>query len=62
VIGSGLIRCSDSNNSFWTSDSLSSGELYFSGGGEYYTSTGSITDSTGLTEIFGSSVGFGSCP
>jgi hypothetical protein len=36
--------------------------VYLSGAFEYYTSSGPITNNSGLTEIFGSSLGPGSCP
>lgn len=53
VVGYQLARCGDLVSTFYTTDPVSSGETYFSGGGFCYLGLGPIYSTSGLTQIFG---------
>jgi hypothetical protein len=53
ILGYGLTRCDTSDPSFYTTDPISSGQTYFSGGGVCYISTGSLTNLGTRTQISG---------
>ena len=58
---SGLILCGESSVDYYYTGTISSGGHLFSGGGNCYVSTGTITDLSGKTEIFGTINGC-TCP
>jgi hypothetical protein len=53
IVGYQLMRCDNYDTSFYTTDVVSSGQTYFSGGGLCYYSIGAIYSTSGLTQIFG---------
>lgn len=53
ILGYGLTRCDTSDPSFYTTDPISSGETYFSGGGFCYISSGALYDLGTRTQISG---------
>ena len=53
IVGYQLMRCDNYDTSFYTTDVISSGQTYFSGGGFCYYSLGAIYSTSGLTQIFG---------
>jgi hypothetical protein len=53
IVGYQLMRCDNYDTSFYTTDVISSGETYFSGGGFCYYALGAIYNTSGLTQIFG---------
>lgn len=53
ILGYGLTRCDTTDPSFYTTDPISSGQTYFSGGGVCYISTGSLTNLGTRTQISG---------
>jgi hypothetical protein len=61
IIYSGLILCGETNVNYYYTGQISSGNYLYSGGGFCYVSTGTITDLSGKTELFGTINGC-SCP
>jgi hypothetical protein len=53
IVGYQLMRCDNYDTSFYTTDVISSGQTYFSGGGFCYYSMGAIYSTSGLTQISG---------
>jgi hypothetical protein len=53
IVGYQLMRCDTYDTNFYTTDFISSGETYLSGGGFCYYSMGAIYSTSGLTQIFG---------
>ena len=53
IVGYQLMRCDNYDTNNYTTDFISSGETYLSGGGFCYYSMGAIYSTSGLTQIFG---------
>jgi len=53
IVGYQLMRCDNYDTNNYTTDFISSGETYFSGGGFCYYSLGAIYSTSGLTQIMG---------
>jgi len=53
ILGYGLTRCDTTDPSFYTTDPISSGQTYFSGGGVCYISSGALYDLGTRTQISG---------
>jgi hypothetical protein len=58
---SGLILCGETNVDYYYTGTISSGDHLYSGAGNCYVSTGTITDLSGKSEIFGTINGC-TCP
>lgn len=53
IVGTQLMRCDNYDTSYYTSETISSGQTYFSGGGYCYYALSPIYSTSGLTQIFG---------